>query len=273
MTDTPQAKCLFIGNSHIRAIRDALEATPDRWAGLEVDTFGFRGAALPEVEVAHGHLRATGNFAKQQFESLNNGHRQWAITGYDAIIVVGFDFKPLDVVALSRAAVWPGLPSLTQAEDIATMRQTMMSRAAAKATIDASLDGCDAAKLVRGLRAEVDTPVFLVACPRLNQRAKWVADVPRFFGHGRAIKQGDAEELDLLWEQAARQVSRRIGARYLAQPRQTIAENILTRRKFMADGEVMVPTVNGPKKVPDLTHANADYGALMLQKLVTKLAA
>ncbi len=266
------ARVLMIGNSHIRALRDALAEDPGRWDGLTVDTFGFRGAAMPGIEVSNGRLRAVGDFARQQFEGLNEGRTDCAITGYDALVVVGFDFKPLDAVALARAAVWPGLPSLAEVEDLATMRQTLISAPAARAALDGSLETCDAARLVRALRAEVDCSIFLIACPRLSQRAKWT-DVPRFFGHGRAIRTGDAPVLDKLWDRSARDVCQRIGARFLPQHPETVFSHVLTRQDYMVDAEVTLPTAQGPRRVPDMTHANAAYGALMLDRLAVKMAA
>lgn len=265
-------RLLILGNSHIRALRDALSDAPEKWDSLDVTTFGFRGAAVPEIAVDGGALVPTGDFARQQFEALNQGQSSCALGGYDAIVVAGFDFKPLDAVALSRAATWPGLPSLSAAEDIATLRQTMMSEGGARAALESALAHCDASRLVRMIRDATEADVFVVPCPRLNVKAKWT-DVPRFFGHGRAIKQGDAETLGRMWEQAARRVCRQIGARYLPQPRETISEHLLTSSDFMAQGTVTLPTAKGPRKVPDLTHANGAYGALVLQRLRKKLAA
>ena len=65
---TMSAKVLVLGNSHIRALRDALEATPDRWAALDIDIVALRGPMLSGIEVAEGQIRPVTDTAREQFQ-------------------------------------------------------------------------------------------------------------------------------------------------------------------------------------------------------------
>lgn len=264
-------RLLVIGNSHIAALIAARDKDPARWDGLTIDRVALRGHIVREAEIRKGRFQPISDDARERFAELNGGQENWVVTGYDAIAVVGLDFKPLSAVALSRRVTWRKLPSILAEEDLSQMGTTLVSEAAARAAIEGRLENCDAAILTRALKSEVDCPIFLLPCPRISARGKW-SKLPRFFGHGRAIKRGDAAEIEQLWETAARAVSRRLGARYITQPRGTVVSHILTRRDFMSAEDSWINTAEGPLKGPDLSHANSAYGSLMLQRLAHKLS-
>ena len=263
------ARLLVVGNSHLSAIRAALAEAQDRGDGPRVDTLALRGAMLETMAVEDGRLKATRDDTRAMLEALNPGPPPAPLADYDAVAVAGLDFKPLTALALWRGAQWPALPSLAEVEDLATMPPILISRPAAEATLTARLAACDAARLLRLIRPAVKGTLVVLPCPRLSQRGKWT-DVPRYHGHGRAVDGGDGPELDALWERCARRACRELGARYLPQPRETIVGGMMTKRRFMRDEVVTLPTAAGPRKVTDMVHGNAAYGAAVLERLIRR---
>ncbi len=263
-------RLLMIGNSHVIALRDAFDAAPQRWPGIEIAYLGFRGSAAAETRLKNGAICAASDETRDQMEKLN-GTATFDVSGYDGYVLVGLGFKPLHTLTLARHARWPFLHSLFKTDDLAGMEQTMISRPAARAGLTARLARSGAGHLARLLRRITDAPVLMVPQPWLNQKARW-SRVPRFYGNGRAIRDGDAPELARLFTEAARAAARRIGVDYLPQPRRTMVDDILTRQRFMLDKEIRVSTRNGAQSTPDVTHANPAFGALVLNQINARLA-
>ncbi len=265
------ARLLVVGNSHVAAIRAALEEAPERQGGVQVEVLALRASMLGAFDLREGRLLPATDEARARFETLNpDPPPPTPLADYAAIAVVGLDFKPLTAMAFWRGARWPGLPSLHEVEDLATMAPLLVSRAAAEAAVASRLAGCAAARLIRLIRPQTEAPVFLLPCPRLSQRGKWT-DVPRFHGHGRAVDGGDGGELDALWEGAAARVGEALAVRYLPQPRNTIVGGIMTKRRFMRDDVVTLSTAAGHRQVTDMVHGNAAYGAAVLGRLVAQV--
>ena len=264
-------RLLMIGNSHLIALRDAFTATPERWPDLTIDYLGFRGSAAAETALDGTALSATTDETRAQMEKLN-GTAVFDLAGYDGYVLVALGFKPLHTMTLARQARWLSLPSLLEADDLVGMHQTLISRAAARLTLTTRLAQSGTGHLARLLRQMSETPVLIVPQPWLNQRGRW-SRVPRFFGHGRAIRQGDAPELAELFSEAAHEAVRAIGAKLLPQPQKTLLDDILTKHRFMLDKVVFVSTRDGAKSTPDVTHGNPAYGALVLDQIEAKLAA
>lgn len=263
-----RARLCLIGNSHLVAVQAALAADPGRWP-LDCRFVPFRGEAVVETDIAGGVLRPVTETARAQMRQ-RAGAEAVDLRAFDAIAVVGFGLKAQHAQTLWKEARWPGLPSLTEAADLAEMRPVLISRAAARAGLAAMLGAVTGLVMAARIAAAVPCPVVVIGQPRLHARV-CAQPMGRFFGLSRAIKAGDAPAISDLFEAASAAAARACGAAVLSQPRQTIVKDILTDPRYMA-GTVRVRRTDGVADVPDFKHPNAAYGALMLDQLAQAVA-
>jgi len=241
------ALCL-IGNSHVVALRDALAARPDRWPGLAPRFHGFRNIGPDEVGLRGRRLWPETARALDQMRRVAGGG-SLDLAPFGAFVVVGLNLKVELALWLRREAVWPDLPSVVAAADLAA-GPTLLSGAAARAAYQGKLLA-GTALLLAGRLADLGRPVLVVGAPRPHP-------VLRARGAGAALGLAAASP------SASRAAARHIGARFLPQPAHTRRRALFTAPPYLAEP--------GPE-ARDLKHANAAYGALVLDQVAEALAA
>lgn len=262
--------CL-IGNSHLVALQDALAAQPGRWPGLACRFIGFRGNTVLETRVADGQLRPVTAAARAQMRRLS-GTLSEDLRSHDALVVVGLGLKSLHAMTLWKEAVWTDLPSLAAVPDLAAMPRALLSRPAAERALAGQLARFPALRVARQLRAAVDRPLWLIGCPGLHAAAR-ESTRARHYAMPEALAAGDGPAIAELHRAACDRAAAALEAVFLHQPDHTVQDWLFTRADFMA-GRVTVQGADGKAKVQaDITHANAAYGALMLDRLAEAVAA
>jgi len=258
--------CL-IGNSHLVALQSALNARPGQWPGLDCRFVAFRRRTALESRIEDGVLVPASAAARFQLGYFS-GAETFPLDGFDAFAVVGLNVKMLFSLALWKCARWSGLPSLAAQASPADLPHPLISAPAARACLAANLSDLVGFVMARRLAGGCGKPVLIVGQPALHRKAIWTGK-GTYFGIGRAIQTGDAPQIAALYDTAAAQAAARIGARFLPQPDRTRFSDVLTRPGFMLG---TLPGRVGREARPDHTHANAAYGALVLDQLAAALA-
>ncbi|MBC7139500.1 MAG: hypothetical protein H5U17_12350 [Defluviimonas sp.] len=275
-------RALVLGNSHIAAVKGAHEREaalwPGRWSGLAPEFAGGHGDALAMLEVREGRLLARTEAARQNLQRLNR-HAEWALAEYDAFIVVGCQLGIYRALMPYRSARFLGLPSMAEggaAERGAPRRgapRVPVSRAmfdlAVREGVRQTLGGALALRLVAGLRAAgLGAQVIVAEQPRPSFDCR--RERRRFAGLLQAHRLGDGAVLTEVFEAAA--AAALPGITFLAQPVQTRHGGMFTRPRFSAGSVRLTASRRITHPEDDFIHANADYGALVLDQVAAALA-
>jgi hypothetical protein len=130
---------------------------------------------------------------------------------------------------------------------------------------------CLGGRALRILRRGTDLPILVASQPRPATRLQ---DLP---GHAlavltQAIKAGDARQVSTMFEDAADIVCAALEATFLPQPMQTIADYLLTKPAFTRGAIRLTKEGRYAQPVDDILHANAAYGALILDQVAETLS-
>ena len=263
-------RVLILGNSHLACLREAWAAEPSRWPRLEATFLGAHKDLLLRTAVEGGRLRPATDAARAAFLRVN-GTEEADLGACDAIIIVGCMIATATAALARRDMRWPGLPSLDALGDLAAMEATLVSRPAARAAVAAALGARLGAALARHLGPHVAAPIWLACQPRISAAAH-ERPLPTTRGTLAAIAEGDGEALSWLHEDAARDAAQASGAGYIPQPEATVQDHLLTARPYMDGAHRLGPRPGLPQPRDDLMHANARYGALMLDAIAAEVA-
>lgn len=258
-----------IGNSHLAALRDGWVDHPGRWPGIDAQFVGAHKGLLLETAVTADRITPLSDAALGAFRRLG-GVDHIDLAGVDAIVIAGCLVGVHAATYAYRDMRWDGLPSVAAAPDIAAMRPRFVSRAAARATLAARLSDRLGIQLIRHLRAATDLPILLTSQPRVSAVIKAIPR-PETRGHADALAAGDAAGLSALFEEAAAEAAARAGGTFVPQPAQTIEDHILTARAYMDGARRLSAKPGLPQPKDDIMHANAAFGAAMLDAVAALL--
>lgn len=257
----------FLGNSHIACIRQAWAVEAGRWPGIApLFVGGHRNLLLDTAEVGR-RLVPTSDGAARAFSDLA-GIDHVDLDAYDAFVVTGCLVSLGCIANLYRDARWLDLPSVAAHDDLASDPAILMSDAAVQMTAEDILSRRLGLRVARHLREMTDRPILVTSQARVSAVIE-DAHRPGTRAHHAALKAGDAASLSDLFDSSALRVCREVGATFLPQPRQTIARHILTARPYMDGAVRLTAEGNTPQPPKDITHANARYGAAVLDQIAT----
>ncbi|SMY08672.1 hypothetical protein [Flavimaricola marinus] len=259
----------FFGNSHIAALREAWRDDAARWPGLEPSFVGAHKDLLLKTVHRNGRLVPSGNATADAFRRLG-GVEDVDLGAFDAFVVTGCLISVATAANTYRDCRWVGLPSLEAKHDLAAGPERLLSYAAARASMQAAMATRLGPKFVTHLRAMTDKPILLTSQPRVSAAIKAKRrSVTR--AHHTALSNGDAEGLSAIFEDAAARVIAECGARFVPQPAPTIEDHILTALPYMNGAKRLTARGNLPQPKDDIMHANAAYGALVIDQVVSTL--
>lgn len=259
-------RVLFLGNSHLAALREAHVRDPDRWPGVTATFIGAHKDLLLQTTVGYGRFQAATPAATAAFRKLN-GIDGVDLGDVDHIVICGCLVAVSVAASLWRDARWPALPSVQRADDLAGAGPVLISDAAAKAGLAGALASRLGLHLIRHLRSGTDLPITLSSQPRSSAAIATKSRV-----HTRAqnalLTAGDAAQVSALFDAAAAAACAQAGASWLPQPPQTIAQDILTDIAFMRGATRLTRDPGtAPQPLDDVSHANAAYGATVLDQV------
>ena len=260
-------RLLFLGNSHLAAIKDASTRYADRFEGVEITCVGAHKMGLLDTDVQGSILRPATESAREAFRTLG-GVSEVDLKSYDAVTLCGCGMAFSRALWLWRKARWFDLPSASSTDG---SDWTLISRAAYDAMLQSALVDVLAGRLLRHLRRATDRPILVASQPRTAE-AVLTTTGNSLSAHKPLLNQGDAPAVNAAFEWNADLVCEALGGRFLSQPAQSVTQDVLTRETF-TNGAVRL-SAQGRYAQPedDLLHANAAYGALVIKQVVEAVA-
>ncbi|MEI4488112.1 hypothetical protein V8J36_18115 [Frigidibacter sp. MR17.14] len=253
-------RLLILGNSHVAALKSAHAAEPGRWP-VEVDFLGAPGGALDSLTLQDGALVAG---AAEVFERLN-GRAVVPLAGYDAVVIAGCEISMFRALSVLRGVIWPG--AVAPPEAPVRKGQVLVSRALVEEAVTASLQAALGARLARLIAGGTDAPIVVTQQPNPCWLGEGAAPVAAFL---RARQLGYAEEIARIFRTAAGRAL--APAVLLPQPPETLRGPVFTRPVFSQGSVRLTREMKAAHDGDDFLHANAAYGALVLDQLVAVLA-
>ena len=264
-------RILFLGNSHLAALKDGWRSDPGRWPGIAATFLGAHKDLLLQTRVQDGRLLPITPASRAAFARLG-GEDGADLAAQDLVVICGCSIALATAAMIWRDMRWDALPSLDAVADLASMPQRLVSFAAARESLQHSLSLRLGTMLVRHLRGGgVTLPIWLASQPHVSAV---IATRPRPDTRALtdALAQGDAAGLSALFRVAADRAVATAGAVFLPQPPQTITAHILTSLPFVEGATRLSARPGLLQDVDDIRHANAAYGAAVLDQIAAKLA-
>ena len=264
-------RVLFIGNSHVAAMRAAWLADRGRWPGISAAFAGGHRNTLLETEIRDGVLCGRSGAARSALSRLSSVP-VIRPGDYDAVVVTGCQVSVAAILPVWHGLRWVGLPSVAAAGDLAAAPFGLCGRETAVAAMAGVLGTRLGPRLAAHLAPHVRGPVHVTAQPRASATLRG-GRAPHTYLHRVALSAGDGPGISAAFEAAAGRAVAAAGGLYLPQPASTIAGSILTRAAFMHGAERLTGTPGTAQPDDDIRHANACYGALVVDGVVAALRA
>ena len=248
-------RLLFIGNSHLVAVKAAWDAAAP--TGFQTEFFGAPQRAWARMSLMPGNMFGLeGDFRRQrQITEQANGKATVSLDNRDVIIMVG-----------SFSAAEP-LAELLADCDVPSLRETGAPTLLSEPLFAKACQSLAAAQLPDP--GWHNRPVLMV--PRPAQAETCLTSTNSGYHHWHrlaAAPHGIAQAFGIFDTTLSAQM-RAQGLTYLPQPPQTRTAIGLTHAQFLAEGGGTQP--GAEKKRGDHAHMNQVYGATVVAQLLTAL--
>ncbi|MGR3320364.1 MAG: hypothetical protein ACU0DK_00350 [Pseudooceanicola sp.] len=266
-------KLCLIGNSHVAML---MLAHRDAALAREVSLTCFaKPSGGPDSAVLDGtRIAAPDADLRARLDSLGTPH-ELDLADFDAVVFVGETISVFSAVAMVRKHLvsdWPSARERITAEgDPLTPppKRALMSPAA----LHAGLVMANRAKLTYRLAARLRdaTDMPLIVLPQPYPAARITGQKAKYPMFHRIAKSGDGPALAAAL--TAAQADSFAGIRditLLSQPRETIEAGFLTRNVFARGASRLSMKDTLPED--DVLHAGAEYGGLMLRRILAAAA-
>ena len=264
-------RVVIFGNSHIAALKYALRETPHAWPDMALTLVGAHREHLINVAIIDGILRPVSDDAKRNFNNLN-GCEQVDLNQFDAVAISGCEVTFNHASVLYKNARWPELPSIAKMQNLASMRERLVSVSLFDTCLRDALVKSIGVQLAHKIKtAQPDLPVFVLGQPRACQKALDGGNALAV-GHQRIVDKGDTSVVSARFDDIATQLLADMGITFLAQPENTRTDDIFTSSRFTDDAMRLSSEDNLKQPQDDVLHANAAYGAVVLSQLGAALA-
>ena len=264
-------RLLLIGNSHLAALKSAHGAEPARWKALEPVWAGFLKRSLTEITPTPDALIPSGDEGARALSTFGHGDAL-SLDGIDAVAIVGCQVSMLNAVRLHRQTRCVALPSLADTPNLATMEPLLMSRAAWEETAKHSMlekIGMEFAARLRAVRPDLE--IASVPQPHITQGALR-STTKKLHGFRLMAEAGDLPLMARAFTRAVDGACDALDLLHLPQPRETIFRHAMTRKPYMRGSVRLAGGGRHAHPEDDMLHANAAYGALVLDQLEAAFA-
>ena len=251
--------CL-LGDSHLAALRVALNDAPDLAGGWAIDMFGSPRGGMGDVAVENGCLVPQSDQTAADFRQLGAADRI-DLAAYDAFAVVGLGLSVMQAVRLWRGMRVYGMPSVTAGGDTDV---TLVSRPLFTQVLSEHLAATLSYQLVKLLTGAVTVPILIL--PQPYPAPGILRDPRKGSGLRQICDSGDAAEVAAQFTAGARHA---FGSGFLPQPVRTIRSDVLTAVRFTQGSVRLRADLAHPSLHPgaDMVHANAAYGVVCLKQI------
>ena len=249
-------RVLFIGNSHLGALRLAHAAQPERWPGWDIYFLGVLANRLGELDLRGDRLVPMTDAARWQLRYYNHVP-SLDIAGFDAFVIAG-GVSWIRMAALCADHRSLDFPSIAAGDS----RPQLVGRSFLQQALHARLAQSSAGKLLSRI-AGLGKPVVVVPEPMLSADAAQDAD--RYAIYLDLIARGDADH----WLGVFRRARERVlgaSARVIDWPDEALVDRFYTDPRFMRGSRRLAPVDGAAHPDDDYEHANAAYGALVMDQ-------
>lgn len=247
----------IIGNSHVAALRQALDARGGAPEGVSITFFGVPGRSLRDIAVQDGAVMPVSQAQRRFFRQLSGGLDHIRVDHYDAFVLIGLElsiFRWLLLYQRARQAPFRfeyGMPQIIDAEAYDLCRRHVF-------------DDTSGGTVYRALQTLGARPVYI--CPQAMPVADILDDTPRW---RTLFEQEDPQVLDEAFHiDMARGFPD--AAEILWQPQATRAGPLLTAAEFSKF--YVGPGQPRERGHDDHQHMNAAYGAHVLAQIFDRVA-
>lgn len=253
-------KLCVIGNSHVAMlVRASREQPPD---GTELTFFAHPGRGPEGVRLRDGQLRAVTRRLRRGLTRFGMPE-VLELAAFDAFVLVGMTasaFSLQSMLGSHRVFGWPAAPK--------DGGRPLMSEAALEAELVQVIAENLAADFVARIRRISAAPVLVVPQPGPSETV--ARGRSRHPGLRRILRAGQGGQVSACLTRAHARAFDGAGLHVLAQPEETVAHGFLTAERFMQGGGRLNPGGRQPQE--DILHANATYGALVLEQIADAMA-
>jgi hypothetical protein len=238
-----------IGDSHSAALKLGWESIRAGLAGVQIDFYAAPKPHMAAFAAEGGKLVATSGTLKKFLEQTSGG--RFSIDGsYSLYLVCG--------IGAGLEAVAPGVKRLVQR---AVLKKEKISDDQLNHCLIRQMRDLEACVFLEKLRGITEAPIGLIARP-LRSDGNFAAML-RAKGEEQRVAELYAECFDSL-------VRKRSRARFLSQPIETLGESPLStaERFFRRPARIAVQGAED-----DGSHANGEYGAIVLRSALTRMGA
>ena len=251
--------CL-IGNSHLACLKQGWERIRARHPHVALTFFGAAGKAFKELTLAGHALVPADDEMSAGFRWTSGGAAEIRLDDFDCFVTVALGFNPQWIVNLARRFSYVD-PRLSQTH-------RLVSRECFTQAITDGLLASSAARIARQIRLATQGKHIIL----LPQPCKSVAimSTETFQATYQGAPEGCWPLFEDLWTESASAVAEVVGAEVLFQPVETLSHHIFTEHRFSKDSVTLEEGLSNRHPDTDFGHMNADYGALLLQKLLAR---
>lgn len=252
---------LVIGNSHTAALRAALgtgrSQDPLPWRDMRLTFAAGFGTSSGGLRFEDEAIVAADAEAARTMRWIC-GIDRFHLPAADAVVICGGLLAPHSVIRLWNAARWFPLPS---AAHVAGTDLSLVSEAAAHAALAGAAEQALLFPILSALHAWGRRPLFVLQGVRMSREA--VGSGKKMLGATRIHRSGEAEALSALYD-AVTLAAHESRARVILQPPDTRADHFFTDSAFCRGATRLSARPDEPQPEDDFLHANAAYGARML---------
>lgn len=235
-----------IGNSHFGAIKKGWDLLPELATVMQPVFFGSPGSMLKALRVGDGFLYADHEEAARYISVTSGGRRRIEATEYDLYLIVSLE---LTFAIATDLCVTHRLP------EHASTGFGVISRGALESTIISAMRATLAVETIDKLRAITAAPIVLLTAPLPNPA---IRRNRRYRGWNGA----HLGPLLGLYNDLFARVGAELGVDTYTQPAHTVMAPCFTHPEYALDDPVS-----------GLHHANAKFGADVLEELTPRLIA
>jgi hypothetical protein len=250
-------KLCMIGNSHVAAMRLALQDALNAYPSLDVEVYGAHATNLVTARV-HAGEELTFDKPLWVFAAGEEASRARSVPlrGFDDYVIVGCDFGPSCIFQTYKRYYFSGLKGKRRQ---AITRQQFMQAASRLAADSAALI------LARSIR-EAGGNVLLVPTPLPAEKGLHDTEKAKMEPFRAAQDEGDGATLMQLYEELCSQ-QEQSGFRVIRQPEETKASEITSLQVFSDNSIRLRPGQDEIHPENDYFHMNSLYGSLIWKQI------
>jgi len=240
LTKNSTLNICVLGNSHAGSLKLGWNLIEQDYPGIKITFFAARACGLEQLSVRKGMLVPTNAHLKKSLSHTSGGHEAIDLSLFDICLIYGLRFSFPYKLEIGRTTHY-------------------LSKAAYECSIHDTISSALSIQVLKKVRCLSKIPVYIGHNPltarNRNSFLKEAISYPEFVAAVNRI---------LIADQAV----------LLAQPEETITENIYTKAEYKSGAvclDVGDKSANQPYASEDNVHMNDEFGRIYLQHFIQQI--